>query len=727
MSARDGQKGQILPLFALTMVLTIGLVAISVDYAVLVNQHRNIQAYVDEAASAATQKLDPASPGAQTSSRQRQARLQAFVYLRDNLLNAAATPSSALPVTALPAGNACGGGNQEDLSAAMVNDVKNCTLPAPLSNYTISICTPGDINRADGSCLAANQDANRNTVSILVRENVSNAFAAVIGSASSIAGAYAEAQYGDAALPFALFSHGCVTTGNQLEVVGGDVYIDTCTLQGQSGGKAAFCAESSGAQSGNIVFGPLANVPAPAPLANQTLAACEAAAGGALLGMGSVYQRAQSVPVPSYTEPPGYTAAAAFIAANTPGSALHDQACVNGSVGPNGSPPSDCFSPGVYSDVSGIANNLNPGVYYVTGNCAPNASGPCTSVTFTGNTMNANWANVADQCWNKVVAAGQFSPPCPTGFIQDPTSVTITDPQCTGSTQTPLLPPTFTVAAGTGGHLGSATAAKYFVRVTAVNNGFESLSNEQSAVVTSASGAGALNLNIVPVPGATSYNVYVSSSPDAVSATTGNDEQFAGATASAGATSVFDLGLGSSYPVFDTSSCTRGFHNVPRTASFDRTQNWGVTFVLLNNASIDTSSKNTVLLSPFCSSLQSDNPPKVVNLAPATPPVPAGTPCRYAETGAYANDGAFVIYAPGPGIGSISSSKLGTYFGASGTILAPTDDLSVTSNGQFAIMCGQGIFRTVGVQSGNHGNPSFYYPCSNTVVARPANGVKLIR
>lgn len=727
------------------MVVVIGMVAISVDYSVLVSQHRNLQAFADEAAIAGAEKLNSLGAGSQTAQDQQAARIQAFIYLRDNLLSSHTQPSVDLPITALNGRPNCGGGSGA-ATAAMPNNVPatgsssgaKCQLPDPLGSYVISICTPGNIVPTDLSCDAANLDHNQNTISVRIQETVANSFAGVVGIAHSVALGSAEAQFGDASLPFALYSHGCVTTGNQLEVVGGDVYVDTCTLQPQSSGLAGFCAERSGVQAGNIVFGPLANLPVPAPLVNQSLATCQASFGGLMVGMGNVYQRTQSIPVPSYTEPPGFAAAYAYIQASlatgtpTIGPATHTNTCHNGSVEQDGSTPTNCYSPGVYTDVgvagTGIANNLNPGVYYITGatSCAASSS-PCVSVSFTGNTMNANWPYVADQCWNKVLAPGQYSPPCPSGFLIDPQSVSITDPQCTGSTQTPLVPPTFTVTASSigGTSLGSPTGAKYFVRVTAVNRGFESLGNELGAVVTSVTGIGSLSVNILPVVGATSYNIYVSAAPHAITATTGNDEMLVGANVSSGTTVIGHPGAGSRYPIFDTSSCSRGFHNIPK--SSDRSQNNGVTFVLLNNASLDVSSMNTVLLSPFCASLRSDTLPAPTNLAAVVPPVAAGTACPYADSGAYDNDGAFVIYAPGPGGGAIQASKNGTFLAMSGTVFAPTDSLVVDQNAQLQTICGQGIFRTVQVQSGNHLNPSFYYPCANSVVARPANGVKLIR
>jgi hypothetical protein len=396
--------------------------------------------------------------------------------------------------------------------------------------------------------------------------------------------------------------------------------------------------------------------------------------------------------------------------------------------------------------VGSIANNLNPGVYYVTGDSACNASTAtyCSSVTFSGNTMNANFGDVQDRCWQAPnnPQLDLFTAPCPDGFVYDPTAAAVSDPQCSGSAQLPLAPPSFTlVASAAGGSLDPVgTGSRYFVRVTALDAMGETTSHEQSVVVTSAAHTGSIAVAITAVAGASGYNIYVSAQADAVTATTGNDELlYASTTTVAPATtSVTATGSGTTYPVFDTSSCSTGFRNIPKSSV--PAQQDGVTFVLLNKASIclDTSCNGSggstplVLLSPYCSGYRYSSLPAPIDsstggtLPVVSPPVPAGTACPYINTGAFMNDGAFEFYAPLM-TGRAAAYGNGARWGMSGTLFAPGAELDIQSNAQLAVICGQGIFRTVNIQTGNKLNPAFYWPCANSAGARPAPVVKLVR
>src|SRR5207245_6292314 len=160
------------------------------------------------------------------------ARQQAFIYLRDNLLrNSSTAPSTVIPVTAPGTRDAthCGG----PASSPFSTNVFSCVLPSPLSNYTVTICAPGDVSQTDATCYnsppqtpapptTANADPQTNTVSVLVSEQVANSFASVLGVTRSVAAAYSESQYtgtGNTQLNLGLFSYGCITTGNNLEIV----------------------------------------------------------------------------------------------------------------------------------------------------------------------------------------------------------------------------------------------------------------------------------------------------------------------------------------------------------------------------------------------------------------------------------------------------------------------------------------------------------------------------
>jgi hypothetical protein len=639
-------------------------------------------------------------------------------------------------------------------------------LPSPLSNYTVTICAPGDVNQTDATCYnsppqnpapltTANADPQTNTVSVLVSEQVANNFASILGATRSVAAAYSESQYtgtGNTQLNLGLFSYGCITTGNNLEIVAGDVYVDKCSIQPQSAGSSAFCAENNTLQSGNIIFGPQANVPTPPPLVNQSLATCTAAAAGTIVAMGQVVQRLQPLTPPSYLAPPGYSDYLTLRSAYkngtaTVGVAANTNTCVNGTRDSSGAVRHNCFSPGVYTTVGvsgsygSIANNLNPGVYYVVGDpavsptCPPDGSGCYSpSVIFGDNTMNANYNMVADQCWKapNLPALNSFTAPCLDGFIQDPTSSSFSDPQCRGSGQVALATPTFALAPlAVGGFLDPAgTGSTYFVRVTAVDALGETASNELGVTVTSLTHTGAINLTITPVVGATSYNVYVSPAAHLTTDTVGNDElNYSNLATPSG--QVLDVGSGSGYPHFDTSSCNSGFLNIPSQA--DGSTDNGVTFVLDGTASICTNpscsasagSQPLVMLSPFCASTRYATLPAPTNVPGVNPPV-VGSTCPYTDTGPFLNDGAFQMYSPST-TGRVEEAGIATRWAMSGTLYAPSSYLDITSNAVFQVICGQGIFRLVNVQTGNHLNPSFYNGCANTTLARPLPILQIVR
>src|SRR5439155_15846193 len=213
-----------------------------------------------------------------------------------------------------------------------------------------------------------------------------------------------------------------IKTGNGLEIVAGSVYTNSCGIVPQSSGSnAAFCAEKAAGGSGSILFGP-GVPPTAAVLTNVSLAACTTSGGGQVLAMGDVGTSYQ--PPPSFTPPPG-----------TPG------ACVPSNCSPatasspctNGEPSQQCYSPGSYSTIglgSGnqgpIANNLNPGVYYITGDmalngCINNGGVDCGAIYFGGNTMNASFQYDRDQCWAapNVPSSGTWTGSCPDGFTMD--------------------------------------------------------------------------------------------------------------------------------------------------------------------------------------------------------------------------------------------------------------------------------------------------------------------
>jgi hypothetical protein len=718
-ASRIGQRGQVAPIFGIMLLAIVGITALAIDYGLLSNQHRNLQEYSDQAALAGVQQLNPNGTLTQPAVAQAAARKAAFVYLRENL--AGGNGTTQLPFTALTTGTfaSCWGSS----ATLFTQDIKGCALPNPFAAYTVSICTPGE-TLATGAGCAQQSGQQFDTLSVRITETVSTTLIRTLGITSENATGFAEAQFtaanqsgaGAASqaanVPFAFYTNGCLTTGNQREIVQGDVYIGQCTLQEQSSGQAGFCEEGSANNAGNLVFGPNASIPVPAPVDNQSLNTCVNASGGAIDVMGQTIHLTTPIPIPQFLPPPGYDD---FNPNVTYSAAQANNLCYNNTVAGDGSIPSDCFNPGYYTTISGIANNLNPGVYYVTGDASCNSSTNttlCPGVNFTSDTMNANWIDVQDACWASPnnPNAGVFNSPCPDGFAIDPTSSVI-DSQCSTSSVTALAPPTFTATASNAvGNLDPAgTGTTYYVRVTALNGFGESASTETSVSVSQAANQRSITVKVTAEAGATGYRVYVGTATKA--------ELQYGSQVTSGNTSVTDNGTGTPYPRFDTSSCNTGFRNIPK--SPDPSQNNGVTFVLFNKASFcanpnctNPSGKPTVMISPYCSTERFNLPVNPPAPPIATPPgISAGTGCNppYAGSGPYMNDGTFPIYGPTQGV--VGTAGNSSTLALVGTIYTPSASFSVTSNAVLEIIPGQVIARSANIQTGNTLNPSVYFPC----------------
>ncbi|HEV1997914.1 MAG TPA: hypothetical protein VGR61_07290, partial [Candidatus Dormibacteraeota bacterium] len=389
----------------------------------------------------------------------------------------------------------------------------------------------------------------------------------------------------------------------------------------------------------------------------------------------------------------------------------------NGSKDEAGGDPGDCYDPGAYSTIglsSPIANNLNPGVYHIYGDsttgCYTSPSDiNCAAVLFGGNTINANFNDVAHTCWaapQQFPAAGIFTVPCPDGFIDDPTSGLV-DPRCAappGCPGLPLTPPAFSLtASAVNGNLdpvGSGTT--YYVRVTATGGFGESLSTESSVNVVSPANAGSIRVTVTGVsPGATGYRVYGPSlTPFA--------ELLSPVTFNLGPPPYLTLtdlqATGSSYPLFDKSYCP-GFCNVPGNSG----ENYGVTFVLEGKASVcvgeldvlgvhcdDTDQHPVVLLSPFCAG----------GFSASGTGASATQVCN--SSGPSSNDGSFVFYGPTQGSLRLGGKGTGVTLGVSGVIDTPRAFLDI-DEGRFHVVPGQVVVHQVNIDSVNALDPLVYF------------------
>ena len=699
--SQRGQRGQTLPIFALASLVIIGTVALAVDFGFLANQHRNLQAFADEASTAGALKLGQ-NPG---PSEYTAARKAAFIYLRDNLGLVSTVHTTDAGKCYSDFGNQIGTAGTPD-----------CVLGT--STYKVSIWSPGDT-------VPGGQDpALARTVSVRITESVTTALAGLFAFNQVPVGAYSLAQTGPGLSNYALWSDGCVrVTSGKAEVMGGDAYINECTLKPNGGAFCTYTANATGprgrASTGTATYGPYATLPATiVPV--QTVAGCTGAAAGSQAATGNILQSGREQPPPQYAPPPGIPMSA------SPGVAAHSSLCKNGTKNAAGVAPSTCYDPGAYSTIglsSPIANNLNPGVYHIYGDTSSGngcynsvaSIGPplvpadinCVAVLFGDNTFNANRSDTIHQCWNapNVPSTGTFTTPCPDGFIDNPT-FGITDPQCApGCPLVALTPPTFSLtASAVGGSLDPArTGTIYYVRVTAYNSFGESLSSEVAVNVVSPLSTGSITVAITGAsPGATGYHVYGPSTLPGL-------ETLNGVSLTTTASLTVPAVGGITFPLFDSSACP-GFCNQPGEPTTSSNQ-YGVTFVLEGKASVcigvlnpdgvhcdDTSTSPTVLLSPYCAS-------------GFTQVASAGNPshtfvCN--QPSAFTTDGTFVFYGPTEGTIRTGSQGAALVFGFSGVIDTPRAFLDI-DEGKFHGIPAQVIVHNVDIDSSNALDPLIYF------------------
>lgn len=691
-SRGEPQRGQTLPIFAIAALFIIGVVALAVDFGFLTNQHRNLQAFADEAATAGALELGP-NPG---PTERTNARKAALIYLRENL-NLGSTPSLS------EVGSDCG----TDFSTNVGTD-GSASCPLRGTTYKVSIWSP-----AEPTGLGVSSSLSQ-TVSVRVSESVTTALAGLLSVPQVSVGALSVAQAGAAQPNYALYSDGCVKVlSSKTEVIAGDAYVNQCTV---SPGSGAFCTYGEGpsnptnprlgSSAGDMTYGPYSTL-APTLVPLQTRAGCTSAApfAGKQLATGSILHSGIEESPPTFAPPPSVPTCAP----GTCAVALATAACLNGTRDSTGAPATGCFSPGAYTTIGPIANNLNPGVYHIYGDPSSSCTRStnqtnCAAVYFSGNTFNANWPDVVDRCWGapNVPVSGTFAGArCPDGFIDNPTAG-ISDPQCApGCPATALIPPTFTVTpSASGGNLdpvGSGTT--YYVRVTAYNNFGDSLSTERSVNVVSPTNTGSITINLTgSSPGATGYHVW------GPSLTPGTE--LLNPVVLVGSAVVTDVPTGSALlPLFDTSACP-GFCNLPGDLRSPGPQpQYGVTFVLDGKASVCVG--HTTGSPPRC---ESDSPHPVVMLAPycGIGFLSVGGVYQCNNAAVSANDGTFTFYGPTEGVvwAGTDSGTPGA-FALTGLIDLPRAYLKIDAT-RFHLIPGQAILHHVDLNSSNALDPLVY-------------------
>jgi hypothetical protein len=246
--------------------------------------------------------------------------------------------------------------------------------------------------------------------------------------------------------------------------------------------------------------------------------------------------------------------------------------------------------------------------------------------------------------------------------------------------------------------------------VTGVDAYGETLSTERSATVVAPNNA--IQITVNTQSGVTGYNVYGPSAIANQELYSGNIPQPSGALPAT--TPPFELDSvptsGATWPrVINRSGCPAngGFFNVPNRPDEAN----GVTFVLLNNASV-------------CLNLVNTNQSCTTN-----PGVGSNTPVvmwsPYESTGSCnqaTSDGVYPIYSTGAG--NIAAAGINTTLGLTGTVYGPSMNLSIQQNAKFSVF-GQLIIGSATVQTGNSLNPSVFF--GGQCLAGLTNSVRLVQ
>jgi Flp pilus assembly protein TadG len=379
------QRGQVVPIIALFSLLLIAASALAVDLSLNTHARRTLQNATDAAALAAAQDL----PTAVAQADRQQAALDAVLTLDSQLGQPVPSAASVKATITSAAGNACTTGTA-------------CHVTLTVGAYTATIDTP--------PVTASNAAYDSNGyVEVNLSQISQNAFGKAVGYGTSTERGHSIAYHfaSNQGFGFALYANTVVQSGNQGEIVSGNVYANQ-QVQPQSGGLAGFCASNGG----YIIFGaPQTTTQGQSQVLPKKADVVQAAADCSGLGGGSVIQTALSPTTCGNQLVSGTTMATTYnrlidaCVANPdiapPTSAFEQPTLPPNTVSNSSSNPScgaiisaGTIQPGYYSCANGTSLNvtgvLAPGVYVIirqnSNGCSPKS---CYDIDFSGVTVNA--------------------------------------------------------------------------------------------------------------------------------------------------------------------------------------------------------------------------------------------------------------------------------------------------------------------------------------------------
>lgn len=237
--SRQRERGQVLPIIALSGVVLIGVTALAVDLSLQTNTKRQIQNVADAASLAGAHDLYSSGGSVMGGLDQANAVTDALNTVQDNL-----------------------GWTTADLAGSAVNCSGYPTTTMTLFGLS-GVCRTVTAN---GATITASTppktpvnivDVDTHDVEVDIAQTEGTNFAAVIGFASASEKAHAVARHGSPGVTtgFALFANQYVETGNSISVVNGNVYAGRA-VNLQASGQSSFCANSTaGNDDGYIILG----------------------------------------------------------------------------------------------------------------------------------------------------------------------------------------------------------------------------------------------------------------------------------------------------------------------------------------------------------------------------------------------------------------------------------------------------------------------------------------
>lgn len=393
-SRRPAQRGQAIPIIALSSLVIIGVAALAVDLSLDTHYRRNLQNTADAAALAGAQDLKTA--GGVASERVQGAKdALALVHRQLGLSGSDTTWAASQDFSH------CGGGNSQCI----------VSVQSGAGPFTVVVATP-PLSASDASNYPhsfasgyANASSRVEYFQVDVSEVSDGGFSKAIGFLTNRESAHAVAFHTppDQHLGFALYSKTFVQDGNAGEVITGNIYSEQY-LQPQSSGQAFICA-----QGGSIVLGapqvPSAGAtdvqanhnPMPSSARQVTFigtgSQCSNITGGGVIAQtnaeGCANIQNVALPAGSYVDDPAWPGQSV-----TTGSTL---ACVASPAiavpnfgqptVPKTAPTFDCsagntglvgnqYQPGIYTCPLKVDHNLAPGVYVIEHQHGLNANKP---------------------------------------------------------------------------------------------------------------------------------------------------------------------------------------------------------------------------------------------------------------------------------------------------------------------------------------------------------------